>query len=184
MSVNATNDNLNELASKFHLKSVNNKFYDLEELVGEKGTIMAFICNHCPYVVRIIERFVIESDNLKKIGVSTIAIMSNDTDAYPEDSFDNMKLFASKYKFNFPYLYDHSQEVAKLYKAVCTPDFYGFNKSKLLKYRGRLDSGVLEKNKKIKRELFYAMKLIANTNNGPAEQYNSFGCSIKWKTNE
>lgn len=184
MSVNASNENLNQLATNFYLQSTNNKFYYLDELIGEKGTIIAFICNHCPYVVRIIERFVTETDNLNKIGISTIAIMSNDTSAYPQDSFDNMKLFAKKYRFNFPYLYDQTQEVAKLYKAVCTPDIYGFNKDKLLKYRGRLDSGVLINNKNIKRELFYAMELIANTDNGPTEQNNSFGCSIKWKTNE
>ena len=184
MPVNASNDNLDVLAPSFILKNINNKMISLDNAKGLNGTVIVFICNHCPYVVKIADRLSYEADQLKKIGVSTIAIMSNDVDAYPKDSFENMKLFSKKYNFNFPYLYDSTQEVAKKYKAVCTPDIYGFNSNKILKYRGRIDSGVILNNKNIKRELFYAMGIIANTNEGPAEQFNSFGCSIKWANNE
>ena len=181
MSVNAPNDNLNWLAPDFKLLSVNDKYYTLDDLKGKNGTVIAFICNHCPYVIGIAKRFVNESIELDKIGVSTIAIMSNDVNSYPDDSYQNMKIFAKKYNFNFEYLYDSSQEVAKNYKAVCTPDIYGFNKDLELKYRGRLDSGVINSNKnKIKRELFLAMKKIIINNEVPKEQFNSFGCSIKW----
>ena len=117
--------------------------------------------------------------------MNTIAIMSNDVKSYPEDSFENMKKFSEKYNFEFPYLYDSTQEVAKKFKAVCTPDFFGFNKKLELHYRGRIDSGTMNKDdKEIKRELFYAMEMIALTNKGPLKQMNSFGCSIKWKNNE
>ena len=185
MSVNAPNEKLDWIAPKFSLISVDNKYYNLSELVGDNGTVVAFICNHCPYVIKIANRLVLESIELKKIGVSTIAIMSNDVNKYPEDSFENMKLFAKKYNFNFPYLHDQTQKVAKSYKAVCTPDIYGFNKHLNLKYRGRIDSGVMINNENnIKRELFYAMRLIANTNKGPLKQNYSFGCSIKWVDNE
>ena len=184
MSVNASNKQLNWLAPKFNLIETNEQYYNLDDLIGEKGTVIAFICNHCPYVVNIIERFVSEAHQLKNIGISTITIMSNDVKSYPQDSFNNMKLFAKKYNFHFPYLYDETQIIAKEYNAVCTPDIFGFNSDKLLKYRGRLDSGTMNDNKNIKRELFYAMEHIAKTNNGPVEQNNSFGCSIKWKTNE
>ena len=181
MSVNAPNDNLNWLAPDFKLLSVNDKYYTLDDLKGKNGTVIAFICNHCPYVIGIAKRFVNESIELDRIGVSTIAIMSNDVNSYPEDSFENMKVFAKKNNFNFEYLYDSTQEVAKNYKAVCTPDIYGFNKDLKLKYRGRLDSGVINSsNKKIKRELYFAMKEIVNNNVGPNDQFNSFGCSIKW----
>ena len=184
MSVNAPNNKLGWKAPDFNLLSVNDQHYSLNELIGQKGTVIAFICNHCPYVIKIIERFVFEAQNLKKLGISTLAIMSNDVYSYPEDSFKNMKIFAKKYKFNFPYLIDSTQEIAQKYTAVCTPDIYGFNKDKILKYRGRLDSGVMTNdNKYIKRELFNAMTLISNTNEGPTEQFNSFGCSIKWINN-
>ena len=185
MSVNAPNKELNWIAPKFNLLSVDNKYYNLSELAGDNGTVVVFMCNHCPYVIKIANRLAFESIELEKIGVSTIAIMSNDVNAYPEDSFKNMKLFVKKYNFNFPYLYDATQKVAKSYKAVCTPDIFGFNKHLYLKYRGRIDSSVMINNKNnIKRELFYAMELIANTNKGPLEQNNSFGCSIKWNDNE
>ena len=185
MLVNASEEKLNFLAPNFNLLSTNNKYYKLADLKGINGTVIAFICNHCPYVIKIIERLVFESYQLKKIGVSTIAIMPNDVFSYPEDSFENMKLFAKKYKFNFQYLYDQNQEVAKSYKAVCTPDIFGFNKDNILQYRGRIDSGVTSNdNKNINRELFYAMKLIAYKNHGPSNQSNSFGCSIKWLQNE
>ena len=185
MPVNAPNDELFWKAPNFNLLSVDNKYYSFDKIKGEKGTVIAFICNHCPFVIKIIERFVFESIELKKIGITTCAIMSNDVKEYPQDSFDNMKKFAKKYEFNFQYLFDEHQFVAKNYKAVCTPDIYGFNKHDNLQYRGRIDSGGMNSdNKNIKRDLFYAMEIIAKTNNGPLKQINSFGCSIKWKNNE
>jgi peroxiredoxin len=185
MPVNAPNDELSWKAPNFELLSVDNKYYSFNEIRGEKGTVIAFICNHCPYVLKIIKRLVLESIELKKIGITTCAIMSNDANKYPQDSFDNMKKFSNQYQFNFKYLFDEHQLVAKNYKAVCTPDIYGFNEYDSLQYRGRIDSGVMNNdNKDINRELFYAMELIAKTNKGPSKQFNSFGCSIKWKSNE
>ncbi len=185
MSVNAPNKNLNLNAPYFNLKSVDGNFYSLNNIKGANGTVVAFICNHCPYVIKIANRLSFEANELKKINISTVAIMSNDVNSNLEDSFDNMKIFAKKYKFNFPYLLDQSQKTAKDYKAVCTPDFFGFSRDLRLKYRGRIDSGVVKSNKNnIKRELFYAMELISKNNEGPSNQQNSFGCSIKWINNE
>ena len=181
MSVNAPNNQINWEAPEFELISVDGKYYNLKQLMGNKGIVIAFICNHCPYVVKIINRLVYEASELKKIGVSMATIMSNNTESYPDDSYDNMKLFSKKHDFTFPYLYDSTQKVAKLYQAVCTPDIYGFNQNKVLKYRCRIDSGVMTNEKNIKRELYNAMKLITETNEGPEKQFNSFGCSIKWK---
>ena len=185
MPVNATNDELSWKAPDFNLLSVDNKYYSFDQIKGEKGTVIAFICNHCPFVIKIIKRLVLESIELTKIGITTCAIMSNDVEEYPQDSFDNMKKFANQHEFDFKYLFDENQFVAKNYKAVRTHDIYGFNKHDKLQYRGRIDSGVINNdNKNIDRELFYAMELIAKTNNGPSKQFNSFGCSIKWKSNE
>ena len=185
MPVNASNSDLDWQAPDFNLISVDEQYYSLSQLTGENGTLIAFICNHCPYVVRIIERFVYESIELNNIGVSTIAIMSNDVKQYPEDSYEKMKEFSLKYNFKFHYLYDSTQQVAKDYRAVCTPDIFGFNKNLQLKYRGRIDSKVVEENNNdIKREMYEAMKLIKETNEGPSNQLNSFGCSIKWANNE
>ena len=184
MSVNAPNKDLGWLAPNFKLLSIDENYYSLKDLAGEKGIVIAFICNHCPYVIKIAERFSNEAKELNKIGVTTVAIMSNDFKSYPEDSFENMKIFAKKYKFDFPYLIDLTQEVAKKYGAVCTPDIYGFNKNLKLQYRGRIDSGVMNNdNKNIKREMFYAMKDISINDMGPKNQSNSFGCSIKWINN-
>jgi len=185
MSVNASQCEIGWKASDFSLLSVDDQKYNLQSLVGDKGTVIVFICNHCPYVVAIAERLSFEARELKKISVNTIAIMSNDVEKYPDDSFDNMKKFSKKYSFNFPYLYDSTQEVAKKFNAICTPDFFGFNNKLELYYRGRIDSGVMNSNsKEIKRELFNAMKMISLTNKGPKNQINSFGCSIKWKNDE
>ena len=185
MHVNASNSDLDCQAPDFNLISVDEQYYTLSQLCGKNGTLIAFICNHCPYVIRIIERLVSESIELKNIGVSTIAIMSNDVKQYPEDSYEKMKEFSLKYDFKFHYLYDSMQQVAKDYKAVCTPDIFGFNKDLQLKYRGRIDSKVVESdNNDIKREMYEAMKLITETNQGPINQLNSFGCSIKWISNE
>ena len=185
MPVNASNSDLDWQAPDFNLISVDEQYYSLSQLAGENGTLIAFICNHCPYVIRIIERFVYESIELNNIGVSTIGIMSNDVKQYPEDSYEKMKEFSLKYDFKFHYLYDSTQQVAKDYRAVCTPDIFGFNKNLQLKYRGRIDSRVVEEdNNDIKREMYEAMKLIKETNEGPSNQFNSFGCSIKWANNE
>ena len=185
MSVNASHCEFGWRPEDFNLISVDDRKHTLQSLKGNKGTVIVFICTHCPYVIAIAERLIFESRELKKIGVNTIAIMSNDVENYPEDSFENMKIFSKKYNFEFPYLYDSSQDVAKKYKAVCTPDFFGFNKKLELLYRGRIDSGIMNNNEKnIKRELFNPMEMIALTNQGPIKQMNSFGCSIKWKNNE
>ena len=185
MPVNASHCEFGWRAEDFNLISVDDCKHTLQSLKGNKGTVIVFICNHCPYVIAIAERLSFESRELKKIGVNTIAIMSNDVENYPEDSFENMKIFSKKYNFEFPYLYDSSQEVAKKFKAVCTPDFFGFNKKLELLYRGRIDSFTMNKNEKeINRDLFNAMEMIVLTNQGPTKQMNSFGCSIKWKNNE
>ena len=185
MPVNATNDKLGWLAPPFNLIDVSENYLSLEQLKGENGTVIAFICNHCPYVIAIAERLSFEAKELKKLSINTIAIMSNDVNQHPEDSFNNMKLFSKKYDFNFSYIFDETQEVAKNYGAVCTPDIFGFNNSLELMYRGRIDSGVMNsKNAEIKRELYHAMNKIKNDGIGPKEQFNSFGCSIKWKNNE
>ena len=183
MPVNAPNENLDLLAPQFSLKNINNEIVSLDHTKGSNGTVIVFICNHCPYVKAIANRLKKEADELLKHSINTIAIMSNDVTNYPEDSFDNMKIFSEKYKFNFPYLYDETQEVAKKYKAVCTPDFFGFDKNLKLKYRGRIDSGVmkLHNTSDIERDLFNAMIKIKNEGEGPANQINSIGCSIKWK---
>tara|TARA_Y100001958_G_C21096511_1_gene447926 strand:- start:132 stop:683 length:552 start_codon:yes stop_codon:yes gene_type:complete len=183
MPVNAPNENLDLLAPQFSLKNINNEIVSLDHMKGLDGTVIVFICNHCPYVKAIANRLKKEADELLKHSINTIAIMSNDVTNYPEDSFDNMKIFSEKYKFNFPYLYDETQEVAKKYKAVCTPDFFGFDKNLKLKYRGRIDSGVMKlpNTSNIERDLFNAMIKIKNEGEGPANQINSIGCSIKWK---
>ena len=185
MPVNTPELEIDRMAEDFNLLSVDDRKHTLQSLKGDKGTVIVFICNHCPYVIAIAERLSFEARELKKIGVSTIAIMSNDVENYPEDSFENMKKFSEKYNFEFSYLYDSTQEVAKKFNAVCTPDFFGFNNKLELHYRGRIDSETMNNNnKEIKRELFYAMKMIVLTNKGPTKQMNSFGCSIKWKKNE
>ena len=185
MPVNASNCNFGWKAIDFELKSIDEQIYSLQDLKGTNGTVIVFICNHCPYVKTIADKLSYESKELFKIGINTIAIMSNDVDSYPEDSFENMKIFAKLYDFKFPYLYDKDQIVAKNYKAICTPDFFGFNKFFELQYRGRINSQLmnLQKNEYI-RELYEAMKLISKTNKGPIIQKNSIGCSIKWKNND
>ena len=182
MSVNASNANIGFKAPDFNLMSVDNSYKSLQKEKGKFGTVIVFLCNHCPYVISIANRLTYEAQELKKIGINTIGIMSNDVSKYPEDSFENMKIFSNKYKFEFPYLLDEDQIVAREYSAICTPDFFGFNSNLLLQYRGRIDSGVMNnKDKNIKRELFNAMKMIKINNHGPEQQFNSFGCSIKWK---
>ena len=185
MPVNAPNNDLNWLAPSFKLLNINGNLLTLDEAKGKNGTVIVFICNHCPYVKAIASRLKYESEQLLIHSINTVAIMSNDVDKYPEDSYENMKLFSKKYSFNFPYLYDETQEVAKQYGAVCTPDIFGFNYKHLLCYRGRIDSGVMKSDsKEINRELYNAMVKIKNDGFGPDQQLNSFGCSIKWKSDE
>ena len=182
MSVSTPICNFGEKSHKFSLQSTEGKLVSLNDIKGENGYLIMFICNHCPYVQAVINFLVDDVKYLESIGVKSVAIMSNDTKSYPEDSFENMIKFAKENSFSFPYLYDESQQVAKKYSAVCTPDFFGFDKDLKLKYRGRLDSGVMNSEvKEIQRELFNAMIKIKNEGVGPSEQKNSIGCSIKWK---
>ena len=182
MPVNATNDKLGWKAPDFTLLNVNGVKLSLRELTAVNGTVIIFICNHCPHVIAMAERLSNEANDLKKLSINTIAIISNDTSKYPEDSYENMKIFAKKFKFKFPYLFDETQIVARDFGAVCTPDIFGFSRDNLLAYRGRIDSGVMKgENIKIDRELYQAMIKIKNDGFGPNEQFNSFGCAIKWK---
>jgi peroxiredoxin len=168
-------------ARDFALKGVDGKTYTLADVRGRNGTLVIFLCNHCPFVKAVISRIVEEAGALAKIGVGTIAVMSNDPADYPEDSFDNMQAFARTYGFPFPYVLDETQEVARAYNAQCTPDFFGFNAKDELQYRGRLDASRRELIPGARRDLYEAMKQIADTGQGPAEQLPSMGCSIKWR---
>jgi peroxiredoxin len=168
-------------AKDFALGGVDGKTYSLSDARGPKGTLVMFICNHCPYVKASINRIVAEANELRLIGIGTIAIMPNDTESYPEDSFDNMKAFATRHGFTFPYVIDTSQAVARAYDAQCTPDFFGFNAQNELQYRGRLDASRMTTIANARRVLYEAMKQVAETGHGPKEQFPSMGCSIKWK---
>ena len=168
-------------AENFELKSTENKIITLNDAKGQNGTLIMFICNHCPYVKAVIEDIVNNCKTLENDGIRSIAIMSNDTKNYPEDSFDNMIKFAKNNKFNFPYLIDETQETAKKYDAVCTPDFFGYNKNLELQYRGRItELKDLKPVRNSESDLLKAMKMVAKTGKGPAEQTPSMGCSIKW----
>lgn len=149
---------------------------------GPNGLVVVFICNHCPYVKAVIARIVRDAKDLAAEGVGFVAISANDASAYPEDDFEHMKRFAADHGFSFPYLYDESQDVAKAYGAVCTPDFFGYNGDLKLQYRGRLDASRKEAGPAdLRRDLFEAMRDVAKTGQGPREQIPSVGCSIKWK---
>jgi peroxiredoxin len=168
-------------ALDFSLPGVDGKTWSLNDVRGPNGTLVVFICNHCPYVRAVIDRFVEEVTALKALGIGVIAIMPNDTKLSPGDSFDNMKAFAKEHDFTFPYVMDKTQEVARAYGAVCTPDFFGFNAKDELQYRGRLDESKTTLVKGARRDLYEAMKLIAQTGEGPRDQIPSMGCSIKWR---
>ena len=173
--------NFGEKAKDFNLKSIENKQIALKDVKGENGTLVMFICNHCPYVKAIIKDLVDDVKFLEQIGIKSVSIMSNDVKNYPEDSFENMISFSKLNKFSFPYLIDETQDIAKKYGAVCTPDFFGFNKKMELQYRGRIRE--LKDLKAVKTgdsDLKKAMKLIAETGNGPKNQIPSMGCNIKW----
>lgn len=168
-------------AVDFSLPDVDGKLWTLEQCSGEKGLLVMFICNHCPYVKAIRERLVRDTAELKSLGINSVAIMSNDPSQYEEDSPENMKKVAAEFNFSFPYLLDATQEVAKQYGAVCTPDFFGYNHELKLQYRGRLDASRKETAPAdARRDLFEAMKLVAQTGSGPDDQIPSMGCSIKW----
>jgi peroxiredoxin len=169
-------------APAFTLPGTDGKTHSLEELRGANGTLVIFICNHCPYVKAVIDRIVRDANELRAFGVNTVAICSNDAVSHPDDSFENMKLFARQHGFTFPYLHDETQDVARAYDAACTPDFFGFNDKLELQYRGRLDESRKEAAPaSVRRDLFEAMKQVAETGQGPREQIPSIGCSIKWK---
>jgi len=168
-------------APDFNLPGVDGRDWSRDQCMGERGLLVMFICNHCPYVKAVLDRIVRDANDLKALGINCVAIMSNDPTDYPEDSFDNMRSVAERNQFPFPYLLDASQAVAKAYGAVCTPDFFGYNAAGGLQYRGRLDASRKETAPAdARRDLFEAMKQVAETGKGPAEQIPSMGCSIKW----
>lgn len=173
--------NFGEQAHAFTLPATDGKSYRLSELKGPKGTVVVFMCNHCPYVKAVIDRLIRDARELQALGVNVIAISSNDAETYPADGFANMKRWAEEKSFPFKYLHDESQAVARAYDAVCTPDFFGYDGKLGLQYRGRLDASKTTLVPDARRELFEAMRQVAETGRGPAEQIPSMGCSIKWK---
>ena len=169
-------------APDFSLPGVDGKTWTRDQCAGEKGLLVMFICNHCPYVKAVLERILRDARELADQGIGCVAIMSNDPTDYPEDSFEHMQRLADVYDFPFPYLIDETQEVARSYGAVCTPDFFGYDTDLGLQYRGRLDESRKEAAPEgVRRDLFEAMKQVAKTGEGPQEQIPSMGCSIKWK---
>ena len=168
-------------APDFDLPGTDGKRHTLASVSGPNGLLLMFICNHCPYVKAIRERLVRDCAQLARLGIGAVAISANDPQDYPEDSFENMQRVAREFNFPFPFLFDESQDVARAYDAVCTPDFFGFNNRHELQYRGRLDASKTTPVPQARRDLFEAMKLVAETGRGPAEQVASMGCSIKWK---
>ncbi len=169
-------------AIDFSLPGTDGKIWTLDDCRGENGLLVMFICNHCPYVKAILDRLVRDTNELKQLGINTVAIMSNDVADYEEDSFENMQRVAQEQNFSFPYLYDETQQTAQAYGAVCTPDFFGYNKDLQLQYRGRLDASRKQAAAPdARRDLFEAMKQVAETSRGPEQQIPSMGCSIKWR---
>jgi len=182
MAVSIAPARLGDKAPDFRLPATDGKTYAFSDITGKNGTVVVFICNHCPYVKAVIGRLVVDAKLLLGEGVGFVAISSNDAAAYPEDSYANMQRFAERHGLPFPYLYDESQAIARAYDAVCTPDFFGVSPAGLIEYRGRLDAGRKDQPPTgAKRELIEAMRLIAATGKGPKEQIPSVGCSIKWK---
>lgn len=168
-------------APSFTLPGVDGKSHALEQLKGRNGTLVAFICNHCPYVKSVIDRLVRDAAELSRLGISTVAINANDAAQYPEDGFPEMVAFAQRHRLPFPYLHDETQAVARAYGAVCTPDFFGFNAALELQYRGRLDASRKDVVPDARRDLYEAMRQVAETGHGPQDQVASIGCSIKWR---
>ena len=167
-------------APDFELKGTDGKTYKLNDLKGENGLLVMFICNHCPFVKAILDKIIRDTKDLKEQGINSVAIMSNDPDEYQEDSLENMKKLAEEKNFPFPYLIDETQDVAKSYGAICTPDFFGFNRDLELQYRGRLDDSGMHDKPGASRDLYNAMMQIAQMDKGPRVQNPSIGCSIKW----
>jgi peroxiredoxin len=181
VSVTTASTSLGSAAPEFDLPGTDGKRHSLASSCGPNGLLVMFICNHCPYVKAVRERLIRDCADLAAHGVGSVAIMSNDPADYPEDSFENMRKVAAQYRYPFPYVIDETQNVARAYGAVCTPDFFGYNAALALQYRGRIDASGREAALNARRELFDAMVQIARTGNGPAEQIASIGCSIKWK---
>jgi peroxiredoxin len=171
-----------DIAPDFELPGTDGRTWRYADIAGANGLVVAFICNHCPYVQAVVDRIVRDAKTLRELGVGVVAISSNDVATYPEDSFDNMKTFARKHGFDFPYVYDEPQQVARAYGAVCTPEFFGFDRERCLQYRGRLDaSGRHAAAPDARRELVDAMKQVIASGRAPDQQIASIGCSIKWK---
>jgi peroxiredoxin len=181
MSVSAPVCDFGWKAPDFAAPGTDGKTYMLADIKGPRGTLVMFICNHCPYVKSAIGRIVRDAGELASHGIGTVAIMPNDTENYPEDSLPNMKEFARRNKFPFPYVIDETQQIARAYGAVCTPDFFGFNAGLELQYRGQIDDGRMNSDRVTTRDLFEAMVQVANTGQGPRHQVPSMGCSIKWR---
>lgn len=173
--------NLDWKAMGFSLKGTDDKTYTLKDVRGEKGLLLMFICNHCPFVKAIVKTLVVDIKTMQKNGIGVAAIMSNDVEHYPEDSFENMKQFAKSHGFTFPYLIDETQDVARTYGAVCTPDFFGFDSGGALKYRGRFDGAGMAPKPDSEHDLLKAMVEISISGKAPEVQTPSIGCSIKWK---
>ncbi len=172
-------------APDFALPGTDGRQWRLHDIAGPRGTLIMFICNHCPYVLAVMDRILRDARDLQALGIGIAAISANDPVSYPEDSFDNMRRMATDRAFPFPYLFDESQDVARAYDAACTPDFFGYDAALGLQYRGRLDaSGRQPGQPDARRDLYEAMKQIAETGKGPQEQVPSLGCSIKWKTGQ
>jgi len=170
-------------ASDFRLRGTDEKIWTLADCRGERGTVVMFICNHCPYVQAVLGQIIRDAQELRALGVGSVAIMSNDTRAYPADAFPRMQALAKDKAFPFPYLLDETQDIARAYGAVCTPDFFGFDADLALRYRGRITAaGRQPAPAAARRELFEAMRQVAETGQAPAEQHPSIGCSIKWRT--
>ena len=169
-------------AQDFNLKGTDGKTYSLADVSGPNGTLIMFICNHCPYVLSVLDRIMRDAKELQGLGIGVVAINANDAVAYPDDSFDNMVKMATSKGFTFPYLHDEDQSIARAYVAACTPDFFGFNAEGGLQYRGRLDASTRTAGPTdLRRELFAAMAQVAKIGKGPEAQVASMGCSIKWK---
>jgi len=181
MGAEGHSEHLGMPAPDFALRGVDGQIYTRDGCRGEAGLLVVFMCNHCPYVKAVLDRIIRDARELQRHGIETVAISSNDPVAYPDDSFEAMQQLARDKAFPFPYLFDETQQVARAFDAVCTPDFFGFNSQLELEYRGRLDASKREAIEDAPRELFDAMKMIAVLGHGPVVQHPSIGCSIKWR---
>ncbi len=170
-----------QVAAEFNLLGTDGLHWTLEKAMGANGLVVMFICNHCPYVKSIQSKLVADALRLQEFGINVIAVMSNDPEDYPEDSFEQMKQVATDYNYPFPYVIDVTQKVAKSYGAVCTPDIFGMDKNRKIQYRGRLDAAGINDQQDLRRDLVEAMKEMVKTGTIESEQFPSVGCSIKWK---